>query len=189
MSRIVVGMSGASGSILGFRTVDALIRKQVSVDLVLTDAARRTAYEEMRTSFARDEDVLNYFTPEFHHLITLHSNQDIGSTIASGSYPTHGMIIIPCSMATLAAVACGLSDSLLRRAADVTIKEGRPFIIVPRETPFSPIHLENMLTLARLNITIMPPVPSWYLHPRSLEEMESMIVTRVLDRIFYSRGM
>lgn len=182
MSRVVVGISGASGTILGFRTVEAFVRRGVSVELVITDAARRTGFEETGRPFTSDMEVMAFFSSELHPFITIHSNKDIGATIASGRYQTSGMVIVPCSMATLAAVSCGLSDSLLRRAADVTIKEGRPFIIVPREAPLSCIHLEHMLKLARLNITIMPPVPSWYLHPQSLEDVEATIVTRIVDR-------
>ena len=105
---------------------------------------------------------------------------DLRSPIASGTTPTAGMVVIPCSMGTLAAIAHGLSSNLLQRAADVCLKEGRRLVLVPRETPLSPIHLENMLTLARLGVTVLPPEPAFYLHPVSVEDIVAQIVARAL---------
>ena len=111
---------------------------------------------------------------------TYFSPADMLAPIASGTYPTHGMAIVPCSMSTVAGIAHGFSDNLIRRAADVCIKERRPLTIVPRETPLSAIHLENMATLARLGVTVLPPEPPFYLKPRSLDDVVDFVVQKTL---------
>ena len=141
MESIVIGISGASGVILGFKTVEACCKAGLFVDLIMTDAARRTAQEEMSQSLENDSIVLQRFSPEIRQQIRCLSIENIGASAASGTYRTRGMMVVPCSMATLAAISLGLADNLLRRAADVTIKEGRPLLLAPRETPLSPIHL------------------------------------------------
>ena len=182
MENIVIGISGASGVILGFRAVEACCAAGIHVDLVMTDAARRTAFEELSFSCDTDDLVLQRFSEGVRPMIRCCPVGDIGSQIASGTYQTLGMIIVPCSMATLAAVSMGLADNALRRAADVTIKEGRRLLIVPREMPFSSIHLEHMLKLSHLGVVIMPPQPAWYQKPKTIEDVETMIVVRILDR-------
>jgi 4-hydroxy-3-polyprenylbenzoate decarboxylase len=137
----------------------------------------------MGSEFAPATRFKESFAPELQERITLHNNNDMASPIASGSVQTDGMLIIPCSMGTLAAISMGMADNLLRRAADVTLKEQRPLVIVPRETPLSPLHLENMLKLSRLGVAIVPPVPAWYHHPTSLREVEDTIVGRALDSL------
>jgi 4-hydroxy-3-polyprenylbenzoate decarboxylase len=107
----------------------------------------------------------------------------VGATIASGSFRTLGMIVIPCSMSTVAKLAAGLSSDLLERAADVQIKESRPLVIVPRETPFSVIHLRNLTTLAEAGVRIVPAIPAWYHHPQSIEELVDFVVARTLDQL------
>jgi 4-hydroxy-3-polyprenylbenzoate decarboxylase len=109
--------------------------------------------------------------------------------IASGTTPTNGMLIVPCSMNTLAAIAHGISDDLIRRAADVTLKEGRKLVVVPRETPLSPIHLKNMLTLARLGVTILSPEPAFYLRPQTLEDVVDFITGRALSALGIPEGL
>jgi len=116
-------------------------------------------------------------------MVTFHNQKNIGASIASGSYQTEGMVIIPCSMNTLASVAYGLSDTLLRRAADVTIKERRKLIVVPRETPLSAVHLENMLKLFHLGAMIIPAMPGFYHHPKSIDDLVDSVVMRVLDHM------
>src|SRR5205085_1292948 len=108
---------------------------------------------------------------------------DMSSRICSGSFLWDGMVVVPCSMSTLAALSCGLSDNVLRRAADVTLKERRKLILVPRESPFSQIHLENMLRLCQRGATIVPPIPGWYTKPTTLDEVENFIVGRILDQL------
>ena len=182
MESVVIGISGASGAILGFRTVEACCRAGLRVDLLMTDAARQTAFQELGVSCESDNIVLQQFPEEIRPSIRMFSISNIGASIASGTHANRGMMIVPCSMATLAAVSLGLSDNLLRRAADVTLKEGRKLLLVPREMPLSAIHLEHMLKLCRLGVVIMPPQPSWYLRPMTLEDVEQAIVARILDR-------
>jgi 4-hydroxy-3-polyprenylbenzoate decarboxylase len=182
MESIVIGISGASGVILGFKTVEACCKAGLFVDLIMTDAARRTTQEELSLSLESDSAILQRFPDEIRQQIRCLSIENIGATAASGTYRTCGMMVVPCSMATLAAISLGLADNLLRRAADVTIKEGRPLLLAPRETPLSPIHLEHMLKLSRLGVVIMPPEPAWYQKPKSIDEIEDSIVARMLDR-------
>lgn len=181
MAEIVVGISGASGIVLGVRTVDVLTNLNHRVHLILSRAALFTAQEEMGPEMNSCDKLLAGLTPSQRALITVHKIGDFSASIASGSYPVGGMVIVPCSMATLAAVALGMADNLLRRAADVTLKERRRLVIVPRETPLSEVHLDNMLRITRMGGVILPPVPAWYTKPKSLQDMEDFIVGRILD--------
>ena len=181
MAEIVVGVSGASGIVLAHRSIDVLTRMQHKVHLVLSKASLYTAVEEMGAIYGTVQKFVNSFSSEQRELIRLHAIGDFSSPLASGSYPTDGMIVIPCSMATLAAIAIGLSDNVLRRAADVHLKERRPLIIVPREMPLAENHLENMLRIARMGGMICPPIPGWYTKPKTLQDMEDFIVGRILD--------
>jgi len=181
MGRYVIGISGASGVILGFRTVIALATMGHEVELILTQHALYAAKIEMGNGMATGKKFVEALPKEIQGKVTLHPVNDIAASVASGSYPTEGMAIIPCSMATAAAVSLGLADNALRRAADVTIKEKRPLILVPREAPLSEIHLENLLRLAKLGAIIIPPVPAWYTLPKSLDDIENFIVGKVLD--------
>lgn len=183
MARIVVGISGASGIALAHLAVDVLTDLGHDIELIMTRDAHLTALEEMGKEYATGAKFVQSFSNEKRARITLHGIQDFAATVASGSYQVYGMLIIPCSMATLAAVACGLSDNLLRRTADVTLKERRPLVIVPRESPLSEIHLENMLKLSRLGAVIVPPVPAWYTQPKSLRDVENFIVGKALDAL------
>lgn len=181
MAEIVVGISGASGIILGHRLVEVLAKLQYRVHLVMSRAAIYAAHEEMGPDYATAERFLESFAPELREYILPQKIGDFGAAIASGSHPTAGMVVVPCSMATLAAIAIGLSDNLLRRAADVTLKERRRLIIVPRETPLSEVHLDNMLRVTRMGGVILPPVPAWYTRPKTLHDMENFVVGRILD--------
>ncbi len=183
MESIVVGICGASGVILGFRTVEALCRAGFHVDLIITDAARQTATIEVPFPCDTDAQVIESFPSELREMICCQPSSHIGATVASGTYPTRGMIIVPCSMTTLAAISIGLGDTLVRRAAHVTIKEGRPLLLVPREMPLSPIHLEHMLKLSKLGVILMPPQPAWYQKPATIEDVERYIVARILHRL------
>ena len=172
---VVVGISGASGSAIANGVIDALLEKRRPVVVTASAAARMVWQQEMDTSFGealenwRDAGDFTYYAPA-----------DIQAPIASGSFPTHSMAIVPCSMSTVAAIAHGFSDNLIRRAADVCIKERRPLTIVPRETPLSAIHLENMAALARLGIAVLPPEPPFYLKPKSLDDVIEYIVQKTL---------
>ena len=171
---LVVGMSGASGSIIASKLVDALIERDIQVALIASHASRIVWKQEMDESFGefiertiQTGKVKNY------------QIGDIQAPMASGTYPIRGMVIVPCSMATVAALATGLSDNLLRRAADVCFKERRPITIMPRETPLSQLHLENLSKLANMGANIMPPQPAFYLKPKSLDEVVEFLVQRV----------
>ena len=172
---VVVGITGASGAVLARSLIDELLGRDVPVVASASSAARIVWDEEVDESFGsalerwKDFEGFQYFAPG-----------DLRAPIASGSTPTLGMAIVPCSMATVAAVAHGLSDNLIRRAADVCLKERRPLVIVPRETPLNAIHLENMASLARLGVTILPPEPAFYLKSKTTEDTVDYIVQRVL---------
>jgi flavin prenyltransferase len=181
MARYVVGISGASGIILAKRLIEVLTSHLHEVELVMSKAAMQTAIVELGKECSSFEKFISLFGEKARQLIRVHSIQDFFSPIASGSYPTTAMIVIPCSMATVAAIATGLSDNVLRRAADVTLKEKRPLILVPRESPLNEIHLENMLKLARMGVSIVSPVPAWYAQPQTIEDVENCIVSRLLD--------
>ena len=179
--RIVVGVTGASGVILAYKCIVALVEKGFGIDLVMSSAALYTAAHELGKEYCTAKRFIEKFPENVAARVRLHGINDVGSAISSGSYPVMGMVIIPASMATVAAVAHGLGDNCLRRAADVTLKERRPLIIVPRETPFSTIHLENMLKLSQVGAIILPPLPAWYNHPKSLDEVEDSVVGKVFD--------
>ncbi len=189
MAEIVVGVSGASGIVLAHRAIDVLTHMHHQVHLILSKAALWTALEEMGSEFGTTQKFLATFSAAQQSRIRLHNIGDFSSPLASGSYPTHGMLVIPCSMATLAAIAIGLSDNVLRRAADVHIKERRPLVVVPREMPLAENHLENMLRITRMGGIIAPPVPGWYTKPSNLKEMEDFIVGRLLDSLKIDAGL
>ncbi len=183
----VIGISGASGIILGFKVVQALLchaqEENAYVHLVMTKDARYTALEELQKAYPNDASVLKEFSEESRNRVSLYGIRDFGAPIASGTFTTQGMAIVPCSMASLAAIATGISDNLLRRAADVTLKERRRLVVVPREAPFSSIHLQHMLTLSNMGASIIAPQPAWYTHPKTIEDVEDHIVGRILDSL------
>lgn len=183
MATVVVGVSGASGICLAHLTVDALTQNGHKVHLVMTRDALVTAQHEMGSSFSSLDRFVSSFSKDQQTLISHHRNTDMMAPIASGSFQTDGMCIVPCSMTTLAALAMGLSDTLLRRAADVTLKERRKLVLSPREAPLSSIHLKNMLRLTQAGAVIVPPVPAWYLLPKSVEALNQTIVSRLLDQL------
>lgn len=183
MSNYVVGISGASGVLLGFKTADALLTLGHTVFLVISDAAKETARYEMTQPLFDDRECVNWFSQGKRASLHVCPNNDCSAPIASGTFPSQGMVIVPCSMNTLASLAVGLSDTLLKRAADVTRKEKRRLVLVPREAPFSSLHLENMLKLSREGVSIVPPVPAWYAHPKTIDDVENHIVGRILDAL------
>ena len=174
-SPVVVGLTGASGAMLGSAAIDRLLEMELPVIATASSAARMVWRQEMDESFG---DALERWvgTRDF----TYHPIGDLSAPIASGSFPVLGMAVVPCSMGTVAAIAHGLADNLLRRAADVCLKERRPLVLVPRETPLSALHLENMASLARLGATILPPQPAFYLRPGSIDDVVRFVVERTL---------
>jgi 2,5-furandicarboxylate decarboxylase 2 len=170
--RIVVGLSGASGAMIGVRLLAALRRiGRHETHLVVSSSGVLTAAQEL--GLARgDLDAL---------ADVVHNVRDIGASVASGSFVTEGMVIAPCSMKTLASVANGYSDNLLTRAADVTLKERRRLVLVARETPLNLAHLRNMTLATEMGAIVMPPVPAFYAHPKTIEDVVDHTVGRILD--------
>lgn len=176
MGRYVVGITGASGSIYGLRLLEELLKAGHYVHLVFTKNGQKVLEFEVEETMAVIMDRLNAFPGE----LVIHDNDDMFSSIASGSFKTDGMMIAPCSMGTLAKISSGITDTLLVRAADVMIKEKRRLLLVTRESPLNSIHLENMLKLSRMGVDIVPPVPAFYDKPKNLEEMVNFSVGRIL---------
>lgn len=179
--RIIVGVSGASGAPLALRLLDELKKvPDVESHLVITRGGEMTIEEECGMSVAQFCAKAN----------VVYDNSNIGASIASGTYKTIGMVICPCSMKTVAGIAHGYSDNLLLRAADVVLKEQRKLVLVTRESPLSKVHLDNMAYLAGMSgVFILPPVISYYSHPKSLEDVEKQIVGRILDRFDIEAGL
>ncbi|HUU76086.1 MAG TPA: UbiX family flavin prenyltransferase [Methanoregulaceae archaeon] len=169
--RMIVGLSGASGIIYGIRLLEALGELGIESDLIMTDLAAKMI--EIETNRQAD-DVIGMAT-------RVHDCFDFTSPLASGGFRNMGMVVLPCSMKTIAGIACGFADNLLLRAADCTLKERRPLVLVPRETPFNTIHLRNMLTLAEAGAIILPAAPGFYHRPDRIEDLVDHIVGKALD--------
>lgn len=174
MTRIVVGISGASGVVYGVRFLE-LLRGIAGVEshLIVSDAGKRTLAEETDLSL-KDVEALA------HHR---HDNRNIGAPLASGSFRTAGMVVVPCSIKTAAAIAHCQADTLMARAADVTLKEGRPLILVVRETPLHLGHLRVLTALAEMGAVLLPPMPAFYHRPKQIEDLVDATLARVLDRL------
>jgi 4-hydroxy-3-polyprenylbenzoate decarboxylase len=171
--RIVVGMTGATGTIVGVRVLQMLRDADVETHLVMSRWAVRTLVHET-----------TYRPEEVERLAShVYAAADQGAAISSGSFLTDGMIVVPCSMRTLAAIAGGFGDHLVHRAADVTLKERRRLVLAVRETPFNDIHLENMLKLSRMGAVICPPMPAFYARPKSVDDIVTWAATRLLDQV------
>jgi len=168
---IIVAITGASGSLYGLKLIQSLAELRHKVAVVISDHARIVLKKELEEDFPRID----------HPNVTFMNYRDISAPIASGSYQTRGMIICPCSMSTLGEISNGISRNLIARAADVTIKEGRKLLLVPREMPFSAIHLENMLKLAKIGVTILPAAPGFYQKPKSIDDLVVFVVGKILD--------
>lgn len=179
--KIGLAISGASGVVLGLKCLKALASLGHEIHLVISKDACHTAVYELSKDFHKPEAFLEVLSAEQKKRVKLYSPQDFSSPLASGSSGIDCFLIVPCSMASLAAVACGISDNLLRRMADVAIKERKKLLLVPREAPFSAIHLQHMLRLSELGAIIFPPVPNWYVQMGSLDEMEDVMVGRMLQ--------
>ena len=173
MRRLIVGLTGATGAILGVRLLEALKdNSEVETHLVISKWAQRTIEHETP-----------YTVKQVAALASVHhSATNMAAEISSGSFLTEGMVVIPCSMRTLSSIAHGYGEHLVHRAADVVLKEQRRLVLVVRESPLSALHLENMLKLARMGATIIPPMPAFYNHPKSVGDIVDHIVARVLDQ-------
>jgi flavin prenyltransferase len=181
--QLTVAITGASGAILGRELLRALEADErvAKVHFVASENSLRVLAEELGISGRND--LLEKLLGAGPKKIVQHADADIGAAIASGSHPSDGMIILPCSMGTLAAIALGLADSLIARAADVTLKERRPLILCVRETPFNRIHLRNMTLAAEAGATIFPCIPAYYAQPKSSAEMAKEFAYRVLAHV------
>lgn len=179
MKRIVVGITGASGSIYAKRLIEELLRLDLEIHVIATATAEKVFAYELDLEF---KSYMEKLRKQYHQLI-LEENDNLFAGIASGSYGFDAMIVMPCSMGTLGEIAYGLSKNLLVRAADVALKEKRPLILVPRETPLNAIHLDNMLKLAKMDVGILPAMPGFYHKPKSLEEVIDFVVGKVLDHL------
>lgn len=175
MKKIVVGITGASGTIYGIRLLAALQAiPDVETHLVMSRWAKENlAVEDTGYTESQVKALADYVYPE----------QNLGATIASGSFIHDGMVIIPASMKTVASIATGLSENLIARAADVTLKEQRQLIIVPRESPFNQIHLENMLKLSKMGVGVIPPIPAFYNNPKTVDDIINHTVMKILDHL------
>ena len=170
--RIIIGMTGSTGAIFGVRFLEALQKTDIETHLIVSKWAQRTIEHET-----------NYTVEQVRALgAVVHSQGDMGATISSGSFLTEGMVVIPCSVRTLGCIANGYGEHLVHRGADVVLKERRRLVLVVRETPLSEVHLENMLKLARMGVVMLPPLPAFYNHPQTIDDLVNHIVGRVLDQ-------
>ncbi|MBS4017211.1 MAG: UbiX family flavin prenyltransferase [Dechloromonas sp.] len=185
---VCLALTGASGMPYGLRLLECLLAAGCRVQLLYSQAAQIVARQEMdfelpsRPAEARTA-LLARFNVAHPENLQVYGREEWFAPVASGSNPPDAMIVCPCTMGTLASIAQGLSDNLIERAADVVLKEGRKLVLVPRETPFSAIHLENMLRLSRAGAVILPPSPGFYQHPQSVQDIVDFVVARVLDQI------
>lgn len=186
--KICLALTGASGMPYGLRLLECLLAAGCAVQLLYSQAAQVVARQEMafelpgRPAEARAA-LLDRLALPADARLEVFGREEWFAPVASGSNPPKAMVVCPCSMGTLAAIAAGLSDNLIERAADVVLKERRPLVLVPRETPFSTLHLENMLRLSRAGAIILPPNPGFYHHPQSLDDLVDFVVARVLDQL------
>lgn len=190
---IILAMTGASGSLYGLRLLECLLKAEVRVWFLISKAGQLVLATETDLAMpSRPAEMAAWLSERFNtppDRLTVFSREDWMSPVASGSHRAQAMVICPCTTGSLAAIAQGNSDNLIERAADVMIKEGRPLIMVPRETPLSAIHLENMLKLARLGVTILPANPGFYHKPLRIEELIDFIVARILDQLHIEHAL
>ena len=190
---IAVGITGASGALYAVRTIAALLSKGCRVELVASSFGRRLLCDELGELAAIDR-LLEYLTNRYGEdvksgILKVHSNRDVGASIASGSYACEGMVIVPCSMKTLAGVAHGLSRTLIERGADVMLKERRPLVIVPRETPMNLIQLRNMVVSAEAGALVMPAMPAFYQGPLTLDDLADFMAGKILGALGFSHQL
>ncbi|MGH9143901.1 MAG: UbiX family flavin prenyltransferase [Vicinamibacterales bacterium] len=190
---IAIAVTGASGAVYATRTVAALLERGVHVELIVSDYGRRLLRDELGEQASLDR-LVPFLTERYGEAVkagtfTLHSNRDLGATIASGSHGCGGMAIVPCSMKTLAAVAHGLSRNLIERAADVMLKERRRLVIVPRETPMSLPQLRNMVLCAEAGAMILPAMPAFYQQPRTLDDLADFMAGKILSALGFEHEL
>ena len=190
---IVIAITGASGAIYATRTLAALLERECHIELVVSDYGRRLLRDELGDAAAIDK-LMDYLAATYGEGVragtyTLHSNKDLGAKIASGSQDCDAMVIVPCSMKTLAGVAHGLSRNLVERAADVMLKERRPLIILPRETPMSLPQLRNMVLCAEAGAMLMPAMPAFYQMPKTLDDLADFMAGKILSALGFKHDL
>ncbi|MBI3432773.1 MAG: UbiX family flavin prenyltransferase [Hydrogenophilales bacterium] len=187
LNTVTLALSGASGMAYGLRLLECLLAADLQVTLLVSQAAHIVAKQELGVALpARAGDLEKQLSEGLNvrdGQLRVFGREDWNAPVASGSNPADAMVVCPCSMGTLAAIAHGLSDNLIERAADVMLKEQKKLILVPREAPFSTLHLENMLALSRMNAVILPANPGFYHRPQSVEDIVDFIVARILDQL------
>ncbi|MHC4266837.1 MAG: UbiX family flavin prenyltransferase [Planctomycetota bacterium] len=183
MENIIVGITGASGVVYGQRLLQALSDKSYSIHLSISEAAIKVIESELNLSLNLNDFDVNKFLDRKDHCVTYHHISNIAASISSGTFKTKAMIIAPCSMNTLCSIANGIASNLIQRAASVTLKEGRKLVVMPRETPLTPIHLEGMLKLSKAQTCILPAMPGYYYHPKTIDDQIDFMVGKVLNYI------
>ena len=191
---VTLGITGASGIPIAFNLLQQLLKAKCRVYLVITTAGMITVKQETGVSLSANPEsckatLAQYLDLENIDSLSVYTNNDWYSPMASGSSVSDAMVVCPCSMATLGKIAHGIGDDLLSRAADVVLKERKNLILVPRETPLSAVHLQNMQQLAVLGVSILPPVPAFYTHPQTIQDIIDFIVGRILDQIGVSNSL
>jgi flavin prenyltransferase len=190
---IAVAITGASGAIYAVRTVAALMERGCHIELVVSEYGRRLLRDELGDAAAMDK-LTDYLVSKYgdgvrNGTTRIYSNKDLGAKIASGSQGCHGMVVVPCSMKSLAGIAHGLSRNLVERAADVMLKERRPLIIVPRETPMSLPQLKNMVLCAEAGAMIMPAMPAFYQMPQTLDDLADFMAGKILSALGFEHEL
>jgi flavin prenyltransferase len=190
---IALAITGASGALYAVRTMAALLARGIRVEAVISDYGRRLLHDELGDAASADR-LMPYLTAKYGEgvaagTIVLHSNRDLGATLASGSHGCSGMAIVPCSMKTLAGVAHGLSRNLVERAADVMLKERRRLVIVPRETPMSLPQLKNMVSCAEAGAMILPAMPAFYQQPKNLDDLADFMAGKILSALGFEHDL
>jgi len=170
--RLIVGLTGSSGIMYGVRMLEVLKKYQVDVHLIMTEWAKKCLTLETDYDFKNVKSLAEHYSDD----------SNMASSVSSGTHKTDGMIIIPCSMKTLSSIATGYESTLVARAAGVTMKESRKLVVVPRETPLTSIHLENMLKLARIGVVVLPAIPGFYNRPKSIDEILNHVIGKCLDQ-------
>lgn len=192
-STITIAITGASGALYATRTLAALLERGQHVELVISDYGRRLLHDELGEKASLDRlmpFLVGKYGPQVEAgTMKIHSNKDLGATIASGSHGCRGMAIVPCSMKTLAAVAHGLSRNLVERAADVMLKERRPLVIVPRETPMSLMQLRNMVLCAEAGAIMLPAMPAFYQMPQTLDHLADFMAGKILSALGFEHDL
>jgi flavin prenyltransferase len=185
---VVIGITGASGVIYSFKLLEFLLEKSFNVDLIITEMGQVVIQQELNLNITnlnpegKKTQILNRIAGSVDPgLLSLYANEGLCAPMSSGSYETQGMIILPCSMNTLAAIHAGMASNLITRAADTCLKQGKKLVIAPREVPFNTIHLRNMHALSAMGVKIVVPAPAFYNHPHSIDDMINYVTGKILD--------